>query len=84
MFCFKLVYVFLLIFVRLHIRKMPFEKTLGGWLFIQLCPINILIAQELLLRGKIKKVLSRAQVCSLEQRTRNAHDQNEQTLQHVC
>ena len=34
----------------------------------------------LLLRGKIKTVLSRAHVCSLEQRARNAHDQNEQTL----
>ena len=39
-----------------------------------------LIAQELLLRGNIKKVLSRAQVCSLEQRARNAHHQNKQTL----
>ena len=39
-----------------------------------------LIAQKLLLRGKIKKVLSRLEVCSLEQRARNAHDQNEQTL----
>ena len=41
-----------------------------------------LIAQKLLLRGKIKKVLekSRTHVCSLEQRARNAHDQNEHTL----
>ena len=39
-----------------------------------------LIAQKLLLHGKIKKVLSRAQMCSLEQRARNAHDQNEQIL----
>ena len=38
------------------------------------------IAQKLLLCGEIKKVLSRAHVYSLEQRTRNAHDQNEQTL----
>ena len=35
---------------------------------------------KLLLRGKIKKVLSRAHMCSLEQRARNAHDPNEQTL----
>ena len=41
-----------------------------------------LIAQKLLLRGEIKKVLSRAHLCSLEQRARNAHDQNEQTLKH--
>ena len=39
-----------------------------------------LIAQKLLLRDKIKKVLSRAHVCSQEQRARNAHNQNEQTL----
>ena len=39
-----------------------------------------LVAQNLLLRGKIKKVLSLANVCSLEQKARNAHDQNEQTL----
>ena len=32
------------------------------------------------LRGKIKKVLSRTHVHSLEQRARNAHDQSEQTL----
>ena len=38
-----------------------------------------LIAQKLL-HGKIKKVFSRAHVCSLEQRARNAHDQNEQIL----
>ena len=36
-----------------------------------------LIAQKLPLRGKIKKVLSGAQVYLLEQRARNAHDQNE-------
>ena len=30
----------------------------------------------------MKKVLSRAHMCSLEQRVRNAHDQNEQTLLH--
>ena len=30
--------------------------------------------------GKIKKVLSRAHVRSLEQRASNAHDQSEQTL----
>ena len=29
---------------------------------------------------KIKKVLSRAHMCSMEERARNAHDQNEQTL----
>ena len=39
-----------------------------------------LIAQKLLLRGKITKVLSHAHVCSLKQRARNAHDQNGQTL----
>ena len=39
-----------------------------------------LIAQKLLLRGKIKKILPRAHVCSLEQRAWNAHDQDEQTL----
>ena len=39
-----------------------------------------LIAQKSLLRSKIKKVLCRAHVRSLEQRARNAHDQNEQTL----
>ena len=32
------------------------------------------------MRGKIKKVLSGAHVCSLEQRAMNAHDQNKQTL----
>ena len=45
-----------------------------------------LIAQKLLLGGKvkqIKEVLSRACVCSLEQRARNAHDQNEQTLHQI-
>ena len=41
-----------------------------------------LIARKLLLRGKIKKVLSHAHVCSLEQRAGNAHDQNKQTLHH--
>ena len=39
-----------------------------------------IIAQKLLLRDKIKKVLSHAHVHLLEQRARNAHDQNEQTL----
>ena len=39
-----------------------------------------LIARKLLLPGKIKKVLSRANVRSLERRARNAHDQSEQTL----
>ena len=38
------------------------------------------IAQKLLLRGKIKRVLTPAHVCSLEQRTGNANDQNEQSL----
>ena len=37
---------------------------------------------ETTVHGKIKKVLSRAHVCSPEQRGRNAHDQSEQTLQH--
>ena len=41
-----------------------------------------LIAQKLLLRGRIEKVLFRAHVCLLEQRAKNAHDQNEQTLNH--
>ena len=41
------------------------------------------IAQKLLLPGKIKKVLSRANEHSLEQRTRNAHDQSEQTLKNM-
>ena len=41
---------------------------------------NESLKKKLLLRGKIKKVFSRALVCSLEQRARNAHDQNEQTL----
>ena len=40
----------------------------------------VLIAQKIVLRGKIKEVLSRAHVCSLEQRAGNAYDQNEQTL----
>ena len=35
---------------------------------------------NLLLHGKIKKVPSHAHMCSLEQRARNAHGQNEQTL----
>ena len=39
-----------------------------------------LIVQNLLWRGKIKKVLSRAHVCSLVQRAKNAYNQNEQTL----
>ena len=38
------------------------------------------MAQKVLLRGKVKKVLSRAHVCLLEQRARNPHDQSEQTL----
>ena len=42
-----------------------------------------LVAQKLLLRGKIKKVLSRAHVRLLEQRARNAHDQNEQTSLYI-
>ena len=40
-----------------------------------------LTARKLLFPGKIKKVLSRGNVRSLEQRARNAHDQSEQTLQ---
>ena len=36
-----------------------------------------LIAQKLLLRGKKKKVISSAHVCSLEERAKNAHDQDE-------
>ena len=39
-----------------------------------------LIAQKLLLHGKIKKVLSRAHLRSLKQKATNALDQNEQTL----
>ena len=39
------------------------------------------IAQKLLLRSKIKKVPSSAHVCSMERKARNAHDENEQTLQ---
>ena len=35
---------------------------------------------QLLLRGEVKKALSRTDVRSLEQRARNAHDQSEQTL----
>ena len=31
------------------------------------------------MREKLKKVLSHAHVCLLEQRAGNAHDQNEQT-----
>ena len=45
-------------------------------------PRGSLVAQKLLLCGKIKKVLSHANVCSLEQRARNVHDQNEQTFHH--
>ena len=40
---------------------------------------GILIVQKLLLRGKIKKVLSRA-LTGARRRARNAYDQNEQTL----
>ena len=39
-----------------------------------------LIALKLSLRGKIKKVLSRAHVRSLKQRAWNVHDDSEQTL----
>ena len=39
-----------------------------------------LIAKNLLWHDKIKKALSRAHVCSLVQRAKNAYDQNEQTL----
>ena len=42
---------------------------------------EIKFAMKLLLRGKIKDVLSRSRVRSLEQRAGNVHDQNEQTLQ---
>ena len=35
-----------------------------------------LIAQKSLLHGKIKKMISRAHVRSLEQKARNAHDQS--------
>ena len=38
------------------------------------------MAQKLLLHGKIKKVLSITHACPLEKATRNAHQQNEQTL----
>ena len=41
------------------------------------------IAWNSLLRGKIKRVPSRAHVCSLEQSATNAHDQNEQTSQNI-
>ena len=44
---------------------------------------NELIAQKSLLRGKIEKVLSRAHVCLMEQRAKNAHDQNKQTLEYL-
>ena len=54
-----------------------FVQYIGGKMSIRR---KELIAQKLILRGKIKKVLSRAHVCSLEQRASNAHDQNEQTL----
>ena len=33
--------------------------------------------------GKTKKVLSRSNVCSLELRAGNAHDQNERTLKQL-
>ena len=39
-----------------------------------------IIAQKLLLRVMIKKVFSRAHVCSLDEKPRNAHDQNEQKV----
>ena len=39
-----------------------------------------LIVHNLLLHGKIKKAISHAHMCSLEERARKAHDQNEQTL----
>ena len=39
-----------------------------------------LLAQKLMLCSKIKKVLSSAHRCSLEQRARNVHDHNEQIL----
>ena len=38
---------------------------------------------KILLHGKEKKVLSRVHVRSLEQKGRNAYDQNEQTLHSV-
>ena len=52
-------------------------KHISGKVSIRLKELS---AQKLLLRGKIKKMLSRAHVRSLEQRARNADDQNEQTL----
>ena len=59
------------------INPNDFVKYISGKMSLQR---KELIAQKLPLRGKIKKVLSRVHVCSLEQRARNAHDQNEQTL----
>ena len=35
------------------------------------------IVPKKILRGKIRKVLSRGKVSSLEQKARNVHDQNE-------
>ena len=57
-----------------------FVKYIGGKMSLRR---KELLAQKLLLRGKTKKVLSRAHVCSLEQRARKAHDQNEQTFQNI-
>ena len=55
-------------------------KHISGKMSIRL---KELIAQKLLLCGKIKKVFSRVHLRSLEQRARNAHDQNDQTLHTV-
>ena len=49
-----------------------FVKYIGGK--ISLWRLKDIIAQKLLLRGKLKKVPSRAHVCSLDQKARNPHD----------
>ena len=58
-------------------KPRDFVKYIGGKMGLSR---KELIAQKLLLRGKIKKVISSAHVCSLEERAKNAHDQDEQTL----
>ena len=63
------------------INPRDFVKYIDGKIGLWRKELN---AQRLLLCGKIKKVLSRAHVCSLERRARNAHDQNDQTLRAIC
>ena len=53
-----------------------FVKSISGRMSLS---SKELIVQKLLLCDKIKEVLSCAHMRSLEQRARNAHDQNEQT-----